>query len=130
MANNGSRNLEDFMKYCQEHPEALERLKKLDLTTTKPVIGFAAELGFIFTEQDLAEYGKKALAQKNELSDEDLEQGSGGYLINRMAVGATVGVGLGAVVYSAGTAGLSIGSAAITAGSAAISTGVVGLIIK
>ena len=74
----GLENFEAFLNYFQEHPEALERLKKLDFTTPQSVIDFGAELGFIFNEQDMAEYAQKALEQKDELSDKDLEKVAGG----------------------------------------------------
>ena len=84
MSKKGLQNFEGFMSYCQEHPEAMERLKKLDLTNPRPVMEYAQELGFIFDEQDMKKYAKKALGQKEELSDEDLEQVAGG--VNEMTL--------------------------------------------
>ena len=78
MSKKGLESFEGFMSYCQEHPEAMEKLKKLDLTAPKPVMEYAQELGFVFDEQDMADFAQKALGQKEELSDEDLEQVAGG----------------------------------------------------
>lgn len=78
MSNEGMKNIEGFINFCEENQEAAERMKLLDLNDHQAIIGLAREQGFVFTEEDMNEYGQKVLSQKDELSDQDMEQVAGG----------------------------------------------------
>ena len=73
------------------------RLEELAEGSAEDLIAYGADLGFVFTKQDMLDIGKDILDQSDELSDEELELAAGGIglLVLGFAAAAAAGVVLG-----------------------------------
>ncbi len=87
----GMKNLIQFMKDSEEDEAVKTKLNELVAKDPSAVIDYARERGYDFSEKDLDRLGKALLEQKEELSEEDLDQVAGGGPSVAVAIGLTVG---------------------------------------
>jgi predicted ribosomally synthesized peptide with nif11-like leader len=73
-------------------------VQEISFGDPKAIIAYGRELGFEFDEKDLEELGSNVLEQSDELSEEELEMVSGGFVTVGLAIAAMVGVMAGAAL--------------------------------
>lgn len=76
----GMRNLHRFVQLVGENKEIAEKMQEISFDDPKAIIAYAKDLGFEFDEKDLEEFGGNMLEQSDELSEEELEMVSGGFV--------------------------------------------------
>jgi predicted ribosomally synthesized peptide with nif11-like leader len=76
----GMRNLHRFVQLIGENKEIAEKVQEISFDDPKAIISYAKDLGFEFDEKDLEEFGSNVLGQSDELSEEELEMVSGGFV--------------------------------------------------
>ena len=101
----GMRNLHRFVQLVGENKEIAEKMQEISFDDPKAIIAYAKDLGFEFDEKDLEEFGGNMLEQSDELSEEELEMVSGGF------------VGVVVFLMVAGLAAGAIAAGALAAGS-------------
>ena len=74
------RNLHQFVQLVGENKEIAEKMQEISFDDPKAIIAYAKDLGFEFDEKDLEEFGGNMLEQSDELSEEELEMVSGGFV--------------------------------------------------
>lgn len=74
------RNLHRFVQLVGENKEIAEKMQEISFDDPKAIIAYAKDLGFEFDEKDLEEFGGNMLEQSDELSEEELEMVSGGFV--------------------------------------------------
>jgi predicted ribosomally synthesized peptide with nif11-like leader len=94
----GMRNLHRFVRLVGENKEIAEKVQEISFGDPKAIIAYGRELGFEFDEKDLEELGSNVLEQSDELSEEELEMVSGGFVTVGLAIAAMVGVMAGAAL--------------------------------
>jgi len=113
----GAKAFFSLVKLAETDEDVALRLNELAEATPEELIAYGADLGFVFTEQDMLDIGKDILEPSDELSDEDLELVAGG------SVSLFLAVGVAAVVVFV----FALGGGAVTAGT--VTGAVVGFVL-
>ena len=100
-----------LMKLGESDDEVGKRLEELSGGTAEELIAYGAELGFLFSREDMLDIGKDILEPSDELSDEEMERVAGGVIdLTSLAV---VFAGIGLSVALAGGVGVAAGVGAV-----------------
>ena len=78
----------EFFKKVTADDALKAKAKTIDLNNASAILAFAKEQGFDFSEADLTQWQEE---QESELSDDDLENVSGGAATTAVAIAAVAG---------------------------------------
>jgi predicted ribosomally synthesized peptide with nif11-like leader len=103
--------LKKYGQLCETNEEVRAKAKEIGLQDLNGQIAYAKTLGLDIAKEDFEALAKEAgLEKKDELSEEELKQVAGGFVLLSVALVAAV---VGSAVGFAGVAGMAVGSAAV-----------------
>ncbi|MCL2095923.1 MAG: Nif11-like leader peptide family natural product precursor [Oscillospiraceae bacterium] len=90
----GAQAFYALIKLAETDGKVAERLTELGTGRTEDLVAYGKENGFIFSEQDIQDFGKDILEPYDELSEEELELAAGGTTV-LVAFGVSAAIVLG-----------------------------------
>ena len=118
----GTQAFLTLTKLADTDENVAKRLEELAEGTPEELIAYGAQMGFVFTKQDLVDIGKDVLEPTDELSEEELELVAGGLTVTLglavvvglfMAGGVAAGLVAGGVVGGGAVVGFVLGFTAL-----------------
>ena len=87
----GANEFLKLVELAESDEDVAGRLAELGSGTAEDIIAYGREKGFIFNESDMKNVSNNILEPKNELSEEELEQVAGGFVLGGLAIAAILG---------------------------------------